>query len=99
MIVVGKFRATDLKILPNSLSKVSINYNAIKNKLYFNDMSFIALGQIRKTVFRVTLLYLNLLVKPRFFFRLSGGKIFFCILKGKIFPENKIIKNKCAYPI
>ena len=49
-------------------------------------------------VFRVTGPELNLLVKPRFFFRLSGKNIILCILKGKkpfkmhqiiFFPEKK----------
>ena len=42
-------------------------------------------------VFRVTGPYLNLLVKPRIFFRFSGKNIILCILKGKI-AFSKIIK-------
>ena len=34
--------------------------------------------------------YLNLLVKPRIFFRFSGKNIILCILKGFLFfPEKK----------
>ena len=49
--------------------------------------------------------YLNLLVKPRIFFRFSGKNIILCILKGKMpikmhkiifFPEKKI-KNKYVF--
>ena len=50
--------------------------------------------------------YLNLLMKPRIFFRFSGEKnIVLCILKGKMpFKMHKIIyiffpeKKMCAYP-
>ena len=43
-------------------------------------------------VFRVARPYLNLLVKPRIFFRFSGKKIILCILKGKmLFKMHKII--------
>ena len=62
------------------------------------------LGQIKKIpVFRVTRPYLNLLVKPRNFFRYSGKNIILCILKGEMpfkihkiifFSRKKIIKNK-----
>ena len=34
-------------------------------------------------VFRVTRPYLNLLMKPRIFFRFSGNKYNLCILKGE----------------
>ena len=52
-------------------------------------------------VFRITRNYLNLLVKPRFFFRFSGKNIILCFLKGKMpykmhkiifFPEKKMKK-------
>ena len=39
-------------------------------------------------VFRVTGPYLNLLMKPRLFFRFSGKNIILCILKGKIAFQN-----------
>ena len=43
-------------------------------------------------VFRVTRPYLNLLIKPRFFFRFSGKNIISCILKGEMpFKMHKII--------
>ena len=51
------------------------------------------LGQIKKNpVFRVTRPYLNLLVKPRMFFRFSGKNMMLCILKGEMPSKmNKII--------
>ena len=51
------------------------------------------LGQIKKIpVFRVTRTYLNLLVKPRIFFRFSGKNIILYILKGKMpFKMHKIV--------
>ena len=43
-------------------------------------------------VFRVTRPYLNLLVKPRIFFRFSGKNRILCILKGKMpFKMLKIV--------
>ena len=43
-------------------------------------------------VFRVTQPYLNLLVKPRIFFRFSGKNIILCILKGEMsFKMHKIV--------
>ena len=43
-------------------------------------------------VLRVTLPYLNLLVKPRFFFRFSEKYIILCILKGEMpFKMHKTI--------
>ena len=67
------------------------------------------LGQIKKkTVFRVTRPYLDLLVKPRIFSGFSEKNIISCILKGNLpfkmhkivfFPEKKLInKFICAYP-
>ena len=64
------------------------------------------LGQIKKIpVFMVTRPYLDLLVKPRIFFRFSGKNIVLCIKKGKMpfkmhkiiyfFPEKKMIKKIC----
>ena len=51
---------------------------------------------------------LNLLVKPRIFFRFSGKNIILCILKGEMpfkvhkitlfFFQKKKLKNMCAYP-
>ena len=51
------------------------------------------LGQIKKIhVFRVTRPYLNILVKPRIFFRFSGKNIISCILKGEMpFKMHKMI--------
>ena len=56
-------------------------------------------------VFRVTQPYLNLLVKPKSFFRFSGKNIILRILNGKMpfkmhffFPETKDNIKMCAYP-
>ena len=63
------------------------------------------LGQIKIPVFRVTRPYLNLLMKPRISFRLSGQKYNFMhferpfkMHQNHIFPEKIIKKNVCAYP-
>ena len=43
-------------------------------------------------VFRVTWPYLNLLMKPRFFFMFSGKNIILCVLKSKLpFKRHKVI--------
>ena len=49
-----------------------------------------SLGKKKKYLWSGT--YLNLLVKPRIFFRFSGKNIILCILKGKMpFKMHKII--------
>ena len=56
-----------------------------------------SLGQIKKNVFRVTRPYLNLLVKPRFFFGFLEKKyIILCILKGEM-PEMPFKMLKIIY--
>ena len=55
-------------------------------------------------MYRVTQPYLNLLVKPQFFFKFSGKDIILCLLKGEMrfkmhkiiffFPKKKISKKK-----
>ena len=71
-----------------------------------------SLGELRPNtkipVFRVARPYLNLLVKPRIFFRFSGKKyIILCILKGEMpikmrkftfFPEKRELKKVCVQP-
>ena len=50
------------------------------------------IGPKKTPVFRVTQPYLNLLVKPRNFFRFSGKNIIVCILKGNMpFKMHKMI--------
>ena len=66
-----------------------------------SESVFLRLGQIRKTVFRVTPPYLNLMVKPGVFFRFSGKNIILCILKGEmnyIFFQKKIVFKKMCVP-
>ena len=71
-----------------------------------NDGNFYMLLEPNKTIplFRVTRSYLNLLVKPINFFRLSGKNIILCNLKGEMpfkmqkiifFQKNKLLK-KCV---
>ena len=63
--------------------KKSIWTFLIKKSIYmYNGIFKVNLAKQKILVIRVTWPYLNLLVKPRIFFRFSGKKIILCILKG-----------------
>ena len=77
----------------------------ICQKIWANYMaSSVVRPNIKILLFRVTRPYLNLLVKPRIFFKFSGKNIILCILKGEM--PSKCIKlyfflkrkNLCAFP-
>ena len=76
-------------------------YNSVHLTKLFRHIK--AVRPNKKAVFRLTQPYLNLLMKPRIFFKFSGKNIILCILEGeKPFKMHKILlfsrKNMCAHP-